>query len=242
MGAAALPTRKLTMQAAGKSAGAPFIDKETGSRWDIAGRAVEGELKDWTLTWLEGTQVKWFAWAVEYPETTVYATTKSAAAETGLKGVVISAEQTDADQLRSLKAEHYNAVVLALDGANATKELEAARAIGAAGFDLFYWIEIGRNPALADAHPEWMASLQGHGEWRRFFPKFPQTKKGEVVKNYPWVPVLYGEAFPAHLARVRRLLEGKPTPRGVFLNDLQAAPNACGRAMAFRAAIAIDRA
>jgi hypothetical protein len=51
---------------------APFVDKETGSRWDIAGRAVEGELKGWTLTWLDGTQFKWFAWAAEYPQTTIY--------------------------------------------------------------------------------------------------------------------------------------------------------------------------
>ena len=77
---------------------------------------------------------------------------RSAAAETGIKGALISAEQTDAGHLRSFKADHYNAVVLAIDGANATKELKAARAIRAAGFDLFYWIEIGRNPALADAH------------------------------------------------------------------------------------------
>jgi hypothetical protein len=55
-----------------KQPGAPFVDKETKSRWDIAGRAVEGELKGWTLTWLDSTQVKWFAWAAEYPETTIY--------------------------------------------------------------------------------------------------------------------------------------------------------------------------
>jgi hypothetical protein len=52
--------------------GAPFRDKETGSRWDIAGRAVEGKLKGWTLTWSDGTQVKWFAWAAEYPKTSIY--------------------------------------------------------------------------------------------------------------------------------------------------------------------------
>lgn len=154
---------------------------------------------------------------------------RSEAAETGLRGAVISAEQTDADRLRSLQAEHYNAVVLALDGANATQELEAARAIGAAGFDLFYWIEIGRNPALADAHPLWMASLDvHHPEWRRFFPTQAPAKTNEVVKNYPWVPVLYQESFPVHLERVKQLLTGKPTPRGVFLNDLQGAPSACG--------------
>ena len=49
-----------------------WTDKETGSRWDIAGRAIDGELRGWTLTWLDGTQVKWFAWAAEYPDTTIY--------------------------------------------------------------------------------------------------------------------------------------------------------------------------
>jgi hypothetical protein len=64
--------RLVTLHRDGKVAAAPFVDKETGSRWDIAGRAVEGELKGWTLTWLDGTQVKWFAWAAEYPATTIY--------------------------------------------------------------------------------------------------------------------------------------------------------------------------
>jgi hypothetical protein len=64
--------RPVTLEKDGKVPAAPFVDKETGSRWDIAGRAVEGELKNWTLTWLDGTQVKWFAWAAEYPDTTIY--------------------------------------------------------------------------------------------------------------------------------------------------------------------------
>jgi hypothetical protein len=50
----------------------PFVDKETGSHWDIAGRAVDGQLKGYTLGWLDGTQVKWFAWSAEYPRSTVY--------------------------------------------------------------------------------------------------------------------------------------------------------------------------
>ncbi len=66
--------RPVTLEVDAKVPTAPFIDKETGSRWDIAGRAVEGELKGWTLTWLEGTQVKWFAWAAEYPESSIYPT------------------------------------------------------------------------------------------------------------------------------------------------------------------------
>jgi hypothetical protein len=63
----------LSLDRKAKAGEAPYVDKETGSHWDIAGRAVEGELKGWTLTWLDGTQVKWFAWSAEYPRTSVYA-------------------------------------------------------------------------------------------------------------------------------------------------------------------------
>jgi hypothetical protein len=64
--------RKLTLEADKEGEGAPFKDKETGSRWDVAGRAVAGKLKGWTLTWVDGTQVKWFAWAAEYPHTSLH--------------------------------------------------------------------------------------------------------------------------------------------------------------------------
>ena len=64
--------RTLTLFRDDKADGKPLTDRETGSRWDIAGRAYEGELRGWTLDWLDGTQVKWFAWAAEYPETTIF--------------------------------------------------------------------------------------------------------------------------------------------------------------------------
>ena len=51
---------------------APFMDKETFSHWTIEGRAVEGPLKGKTLAWLPGVQCKWFAWAAEYPKTTIH--------------------------------------------------------------------------------------------------------------------------------------------------------------------------
>jgi hypothetical protein len=64
--------RPLTLELDREGGETPFVDKETKSHWDIAGRAVAGELKGWTLTWLDGTQVRWFAWSAEYPSTTVY--------------------------------------------------------------------------------------------------------------------------------------------------------------------------
>ncbi len=67
------PKKQITLKREGKLPAAPYIDQETGSHWDVAGRAVDGELKGYTLTWLDSVQVKWFAWAAEYPGTTVYA-------------------------------------------------------------------------------------------------------------------------------------------------------------------------
>jgi hypothetical protein len=67
----AVPTRKVTLSPDPKGGPAPFVDKETGSRWDVSGRAVEGDLKGYELPWLDGVQVKWFAWAAEYPDTTI---------------------------------------------------------------------------------------------------------------------------------------------------------------------------
>lgn len=153
---------------------------------------------------------------------------KILAAESGLKAVLLAAPQVTADRLRALHTEGNNAVVLNLSTRDAAPEKAAAARIQQAGLALYYWIEIGRSPALADAHPEWMASIQTHQEFRKLFPRLPPLQEGEVVKTYPWVPVLYQETFPVHLQRVKELLADKPVPRGIFLNDLQAAPSACG--------------
>jgi hypothetical protein len=48
---------------------APFTNQRTGLHWDITGRPVEGGPR---LVWLESVQVKWFAWAAGYPETSIY--------------------------------------------------------------------------------------------------------------------------------------------------------------------------
>jgi hypothetical protein len=48
---------------------APFVDARLGAHWDITGRPVEGGPR---LVWLDSVQVKWFAWAGEYPDTSIY--------------------------------------------------------------------------------------------------------------------------------------------------------------------------
>jgi hypothetical protein len=50
----------------------PFRDKETGTRWTIAGRAVDGKLRGKELTWVPSIQCKWYAWSGEYPGTGLY--------------------------------------------------------------------------------------------------------------------------------------------------------------------------
>ncbi len=68
------PQRTITLAIDGAgSAGSevPWFDKETGSRWSIAGRAVSGPLKGKTLKWLPGVMVKWYAWSASYPRTAI---------------------------------------------------------------------------------------------------------------------------------------------------------------------------
>jgi Protein of unknown function (DUF3179) len=54
-----------------KQHAAPFVDKRLGLRWDITGRPLGAGPR---LAWMESVQVKWFAWAAEYPETSIYRT------------------------------------------------------------------------------------------------------------------------------------------------------------------------
>lgn len=50
---------------------APFKDRQTGSRWTLAGRAVDGPLRGKELTWAPSLQCKWYAWSHEYPQSKV---------------------------------------------------------------------------------------------------------------------------------------------------------------------------
>jgi hypothetical protein len=51
---------------------APFKDKQTGSRWTLAGRAVDGPLRGKELKWVRSVQCRWYAWVAEYPDTECY--------------------------------------------------------------------------------------------------------------------------------------------------------------------------
>ncbi|HEX5245416.1 MAG TPA: DUF3179 domain-containing (seleno)protein, partial [Tepidisphaeraceae bacterium] len=52
-----------------KAEAAPFVDRRVKIHWDITGRADGGGPR---LVWMDGVQVKWFAWAAEHPGTSIY--------------------------------------------------------------------------------------------------------------------------------------------------------------------------
>ena len=72
---------KLEFDAAEQNA--PFIDRESSSRFGVEGRAVSGPLKDKTLTWIDSVQCKWFAWAAENPKTEIHSVTKGQPIDAG---------------------------------------------------------------------------------------------------------------------------------------------------------------
>lgn len=128
------------------------------------------------------------------------------------------------------KTEGFSAVAVVLDErTDGPAYRSIARHISSAGLDLYWWIEVARNPKLAAAHPRWMASLGSHDDWQKNFPNLPEPKIGEIAKAYPWVPINYREAFDAHLSRVSQLLQRAPPGwKGLLLNDLQGGPSSCG--------------
>src|SRR5688572_23447662 len=121
--------------------------------------------------------------------------------------LLVDPDDINETKVAAWKEEGFNAVVLTLDERyEPAAYMAASNAITANGFDVYYWIEVGRNPKFASEHPEWMASLGSHDDWRKQFPKAPELKKGEVAKAWPWTPIAYRDAFDAHIKRIETLL------------------------------------
>jgi len=143
--------------------------------------------------------------------------------------VLVTPEAVSADAIRNWKTEGFTGVVLFLDETNVARLKPATEHLQAAGVPFHYWIEVGRNSRMADAHPRWVASLGMHYNWRKLAPKVKPPDTGDVGKAFPWVSINYKEAFDAHVARVKQLLAGAPTNyAGLLLNDLQGPPSSCG--------------
>jgi hypothetical protein len=148
----------------------------------------------------------------------------------GVRGISIGPGRVTPELLAGWKAKGVTSVVVRLDEATKPRWGVTAEVVERAGMTLWPWIEVGRNPAMADAHPGWMAAIGGHHhDWRSRFPDAPKPRAGEVIKAWPWVPIGYAPAFEAHRDRLKALLDGLPGRwAGVFVNDLQAGPSSCG--------------
>jgi hypothetical protein len=144
--------------------------------------------------------------------------------------VLVRPETADKANCAAWKKEGFAALALVLDDQTESATLrKAAASAASSSLEVYLWIEVGRNPALARAHPDWVAALGSHGDWQARFPKIQPPVPGEVAKAWPWVPIGYKEAFDAHLARIKKLLERAPDGyQGVLLNDLQGGPASCG--------------
>ena len=68
-----LDGRQLTFYAdKGSPETAPFKDRETGTRWTLAGRDVDGRLRGKELKWVDSIQCRWYAWSAVFPKTLLY--------------------------------------------------------------------------------------------------------------------------------------------------------------------------
>lgn len=154
--------------------------------------------------------------------------TTAGAAEPFWRGVLLEPAGVSEESLAALRTDQVTAVALTLTEDSRATVKDAASRLKSAGLEVHYWFEIGRLPEVARQHPEWLASLQGHQQWRRQLPALRTETDREIVKVEPWVPIRYAEAFRAHTNRVATLLDDLPAPAAVWLNHLQGAPSACG--------------
>ncbi len=147
-----------------------------------------------------------------------------------LEALLIEPDTVNAEKAVAWKEDGFTSLVIVLDERFDPHVYKAAAEVAAENsLECYYWIEVGRNLALADKHPEWMASLGSHSDWRERFPDVPELQEGEVAKAWPWTPIAYREAFAAHLERIKGLLGRIPADyRGLLLNDLQGGPSSCG--------------
>ena len=152
------------------------------------------------------------------------------AAEAAPKEIVlVEAGEVSMASVAKWKEEKFQAVAVVLNEPGDRAVRRAAAAISATNMEVYWWIEVARNPDMASANPRWMAALGTHADWQKRFPNSPEPGLNQVAKAFPWVPIVYAEAFDAHLARIEQLCKDLPAGgRGLFLNDLQAGPGSCG--------------
>lgn len=68
-----LDGKTLTLEAKKQDDGSlAYYDKETGTRWNIEGKGIEGTLKDKQLRRLDSHLSEWYGWVAIFPNTSIY--------------------------------------------------------------------------------------------------------------------------------------------------------------------------
>src|SRR4051794_27345299 len=85
-----------------------------------------------------------------------------------IRGILIEEGWATPDRLEDWKAKGVNAAIVPLDESTSrARWAELAALVEGRGLALYAWVEVARNPALAEAHPGWMAAPGGHhDDWR----------------------------------------------------------------------------
>jgi hypothetical protein len=204
-GAPVVPSRKVTLSLVIKDGAGRFQDSETRSFWDVAGRCVAGELKGYTLEWVDSVQVKWFAWAAEYPDTSLFKQSSPTPAEANksVKAIAGTAEflRLLPKPFATVKAMNPKArtVTLLLDGEKEPKtwqiEPDAEVKLGGwwgrldqfkSGDRVWVWLKLDRkkNPVSVVMLADELTEFDMHGSLRpkttekpRFTPVQVESKR-----------------------------------------------------------------
>jgi hypothetical protein len=130
----------------------------------------------------------------------------------------------------ALAAQGFNAIAVTADEETPGEWIaDVARWTRRDGLRFYLWINVGRNPRLAERHPEWIAGMGAHEDWRRNRNEPPTPGAGERVGVYPWTPIWYRAVLEDRRAAIKKMVEPhRKDLAGVFLNQVQGAPAACG--------------
>ncbi len=131
----------------------------------------------------------------------------------------------DTARLREMAARAETLVLdLAVENALLQSIVASARELGVA---VWGWVEVGRDPVAASAHPEWMHAPQHH-EWLQAFPDYRAQGGTHPALVSDWICVNNRAAFEYALERVKTLVQNAPALDGLLLNDIQGPPAGCG--------------
>lgn len=194
-------------------------DFTNSNSWDIEGN-IRQDSRNPSLTKISFTRCRWYAWSSAHPKTEIAKVPKLKTSQTRklFKSAFVETNGFDLVKAKALRHQGFSAVAFDLG----VKKDELQAAIGyakQAHLAAYGWIQAGRDETAARLHPEWLHTPQ-HSEWLA-------GKPGKFAVS-PWVCVNNNSVFGYELKRVSEALNSVKGLSGVYLCDIQGAPNGCG--------------